>query len=351
MRISTILILLFAAFLFACEEGPVVEDSQRRLVSWNPPADFRPSYITQDEDSIYWGLFISKRYSAKYNLWAVKSSDRRNWVDPILIENAYAFSDIDFEVRNDSLHFVVYEINPGYFPDHGLGLGAYVDYKDDISLLYSIKELRKDRDLDKIYDNIEKELLTSDRLPDTDLDGKNDLMDYCPLSKPHPLERNHKVYESVLWNIIQSSGIDKIKVEKDTAWTKYFRTYVLKSPSPLYLAFPKEKETFELKGFPMPLVIVKTPLWFGSRPSYNSLSGGTIPHLNFRAINYNLLKNGAKVYVESYLTEEQIDNYEFHVEKEGGQWVVTASYLLEEKQEEEDTTTSEEANQASPESE
>ncbi|MBD3219141.1 MAG: hypothetical protein GF310_12775, partial [candidate division Zixibacteria bacterium] len=205
MRISTILILFFSFFILACEEGPVIEDSQRRLISWKPPADFKPSYITQDEDSIYWGLFISKRYSAKYNLWTVKSSDRQNWVDPILIENAYAFSDIDFEVRNDSLHFVVYEIDPGYFPDHGLGLGAYVDYKDDISLSYSIKELRKDRDLDKIYDNIEKELLTSDRLPDTDLDGKNDLMDYCPLSKPHPFDRNHRVYESVLWNIIQSS--------------------------------------------------------------------------------------------------------------------------------------------------
>ncbi len=342
MRISTILFLLLAAFLLSCGEGPVIEASQRTLVSWTPPADFRPSYITQDEDSIYWGLFISKRYSAKYNLWAVRSSDRQNWVDPIMIGNAYYFSDIDFEVRNDSLHFVFYEIDPGYFPDHGLGLGAFVDYKDDIPLSYSIKKLRTDRDLDKIYNNIENELLTSDRLPDTDLDGKRDLIDYCPLSGPRPLDRNHEVYEAVLWNIIRSSGLDTIRIEKDSAWTKYYSTYVLKEPSPLYLAFPREQRTFEFRGFPMPLIIVKTPLWFGSRPGYHSLSGGVIPHLTFRALNYSLLRNSATVYVESYLTEEHIDNYEFHVEKEGEIWIVTASYLLEVEEETEDTAALEE---------
>jgi hypothetical protein len=336
----TTLILSALVLSFSCGKQPIIEAPRKAIISWNPPADFRPSYITQDQDSVYWGLFISKMYSAKFNLWTVKSTDRQNWVSPVLIDNAYYFGSLDFSVMNDSLHLTYYEIDPGYFPDHGLGLGAFVDYKDEMKLAYDIRDLTRDRDHDGIPDNVERELLTSPRLPDTDLDGKIDYFDTNPLAKPREQSNNHEIYTAILHDIVKTSGLDTIPVARDTAWSKFYRIYVLSGPSPLYLAFSSEQKTFEMVVFPMTLISVKTPLWFGSRPEYRSVSGGIIPHINFKNIKYKFLGNTASAYVEFYINEEQITNYQFDLKKEKGEWRVKGSYLLEEEEgkEQKDTT-------------
>ncbi len=338
--ILTTLILILLVLSLSCGKQPIVEAPRKAIISWNPPADFRPSYITQDQDSVYWGLFISKMYSAKFNLWTVKSTDRQTWTTPILIDNAYYFESLDFSVKDDTLHLTYFQIDPGYFPDHSLGLGAFVDNKDEMKLAYSLRDLTRDRDLDGIPDNVEHELLTSPRLPDTDLDGKKDYFDTNPLAKPRELTSDHEIYTAVLHDIVKSSGLDKIPVARDTAWTKFYRIYVLSGPSPLYLAFSSEQKTFEMVGFPMTLISVKTPLWFGSRPEYRSLSGGIIPHINFKDIKYKFLGKTASAFVEFYINEEQITNYQFDLKKERGKWQVTGSYLLEQEEgkEKKDTT-------------
>lgn len=330
--ILTTLILIVLALSLSCGQSPIIEAPQKAIISWNPPADFKPSYVTRDQDSVYWGLFISKMYSAKFNLWTVRSTDGRNWLTPILIDNAYYFESLDFSVRNDTLHLTYYQIDPDYFPDHSLGLGAFVDNKDEMKLTYSIRDLMRDRDLDGIPDNVEHELLTSPRLPDTDLDGKKDFFDTNPISQPRRQSNNHEVYTAVLHDIVKTSGLDTIPIARDTAWTKFYRIYVLSGPSPLYLAFPHEQKTFEMVGFPMTLISVKTPLWFGSRPEYRSLSGGVIPHIDFKSTKYNFLGNKASAFVEFYINEEQITDYQFDLKKEKGKWQVIGSYLLEQEE-------------------
>lgn len=338
--ILTTLILIALALIFSCGQSQIIEAPQKPIISWNPPADFKPSYITQDQDSIYWGLFISKMYSAKFNLWTVKSADGKNWISPILIDNAYYFESLNFSVKNDTIHMTYYQVDPDYFPDHGLGLGAFVDNKDEMTLAYAIRDLTRDRDLDGIPDNVERELLTSPRLPDTDLDGKKDPFDTNPIAQPRPQSKNHEVYTAVLHDIVKSSGLDTIRVARDTAWTQFYRIYVLSGPSPLYLSFPHEQKTFELIGFPMILISVKTPLWFGSRPGYRSVSGGIIPHIEFQNAKYNFFGNKASAFVEFYINEEQITDYRFDLKKEQGKWTVIGSYLLEqdEDKEKDDTT-------------
>jgi hypothetical protein len=326
----SIAILILLVLSLSCSEEEVITDSRRSLIKWSPPEDFRPSYIVQDENGVYYGLFISKRYSGRYNLWGVSSRDGKRWLNPFMIDNAYYFGDLDFSVRNDSLFFIYYEIAPEYFGDHGLGLGDYVDYKDELELAYSLKALKHDWDHDNLPDNVEAELLISKRLPDTDLDGKPDGMDYNPLAIPQIKSGNYDLYEQVLWNIIRSAGLDTIPVKRDTAWSKFYGIYVLSEPAPIYVSFPREKQLFEMAGFPMPLISVKTPLWYGSRQRYNSSTGGTIPHINFKAVSHKLLKNKADVIVEVFRTEDNIENYRFVLEKTGDKWNVTSILLIEE---------------------
>ncbi len=338
--ILTTLILIVLVLTLSCGQKPIIEAPQKPIISWHSPADFRPSYITQDQDSIYWGLFISKMYSAKFNLWTVKSTDGKNWITPILIDNAYYFGSLDFSVTNDTLHLTYFQVDPDYFPDHGLGLGAFVDNKDELSLNYAIGDLTRDRDLDGIPDNVERELLTSPRLPDTDLDGKNDFFDTNPIAQPRPQSKNHEVYTAVLHGVIIASGLDTIPIARDTAWTEFYRMYVMSGPSPLYLSFPHEQKTFEMVGFPMTLISVKTPLWFGSRPGYRSVSGGIIPHIEFKNAKYNFFGNKASAFVEFYTNEEQITNYRFDLKKEKGKWIVFGTYLIEQEEDKETTDTS-----------
>lgn len=326
----TIVILFLTLFSLSCSEKEIITDSRRSMINWSPPEDFRPSYITQDENGVYYGLFVSKRYSGRHNLWGVSSRDGQRWSHPFMIDNAYYFADLDFSVRNDSLFFIYYEIAPEYFGDHGLGLGAYVDHKDDLELSYSLKALKHDWDRDNLPDNVEAELLTSKRLPDTDLDGKPDFLDYNPLTVPQIKSGNYDLYEQVLWNIIQTAGLDTVPVKRDTAWSKFYGLYVLNEPFPLYVAFPGEKELFEMAGFPMPVISVKTPLWYGSRQRYNGPTGGTIPHITFWRISHRFLQNKADVYVEVFRTQDNIENYRFQLEKQDDNWNVSSIFLIEE---------------------
>jgi len=327
--ILTIIIFTIPLYIGGCGTKTVVEDPRRPLIGFNPPADFRPSRITQDEDGVYWGLFVSRRLSAKDNLWAVKSRDRQKWIDPVLIMNAYFAADIDFEVRNDSLHFVFHEIDPGYFSDYGLGLGDFVDYKDECELSFAISTLVYDRDNDGIYDRVEEELLTISRLPDSDLDGKPDRLDLNPISKPTTQTRNHQIYKAILQNLIQTAGLDKITIQNDKDWSKYYGLYYLAEPYPLYLSFSSEQHVFELTGFPMPLIIVKNPLWFGSRTNYTSFSDGVIPHINFKQVNIKPLASRAQVIVETYFNSESNDNFDFTVDIDHGIWKVLSVSKIE----------------------
>jgi len=85
-----------------------------------------------------------------------------------------------------------------------------------------------------------------------------------------------------------------------------------------------------MAGFPMPLISVKTPLWFGSRPRYRGSTGGTIPHINFKGISHKFLQNKADVFVEVFRAEDNIENYRFVLEKEDDKWNVTSILLIEE---------------------
>ncbi len=334
---TTILILII--LVAGCGSKEVVEDPRRKVVDWDPPQDFRPSKITRDQDGIYHGLFVSRMYSAKFNLWMVSSRDSINWINPTFIMNAYSSDDINFIVRNDSVYLTYFTIDPSYFEDYGLGLAEFVDYKDELNLAFALKDLKRDRDRDGIYDNIEGQLLISYRLPDTDLDGKPDLYDFCPLSKPRPQTKNHRVYHAVLEDVIETSNLDQIKIQRDTAWTKYFRLYTLQHPTPLYLSFADEKTLFELQGFPMPLIMAKTPLWFGSRIEYRSFSDDIIPHLNFKKVAYNFLRAEARVYVDSYVSDDSQEEFEFHVKKDKGKWVVkTVRLILPPEEQTQDTS-------------
>jgi hypothetical protein len=337
-RALTTIILFLLVFQFSCGEKAIVTDPERPVLFWSPPEDFKPSYITEDNNGVFWGLFISKRYSAKYNLWVVKSKDSENWTDPLLVDNAYYFSDLNFNVRNDSLNFIFYEIAPEYFRDHGQGIGEFVDNKDDLELTFVLKDLRYDRDRDGIPDKIEKELLTSNRLLDTDLDGKSDRLDFNPLSMPQIQTVKHKLYKSVIQEILKTSKIDNTIIKKDSVWSRFFGIYVISEPNPLYLSFQNEKSTFELTGFDVPLIIVRTPLWFGSRPSYRGWSDGIIPHLNFTEVSIDILRKNARVRVQNYISHENSDEFNVFLKKKDDSWQVESIILIEEEILEEDTT-------------
>ena len=341
--ILTIIIFTIPLIIGGCGEEVIVETPRQPISDFSPPEDFRPSRITQDENGAYWGLFVSRRLSAKDNIWVVKSGDRKRWIDPVLVMNAYFASAIDFEVRNDSLHFVFYEIDPGYFLDYGLGLGDFVDYKDECEISFALSDLTYDRDNDGLYDNIEEEILTSNRLPDTDLDGKPDQFDTNPISKPAVRSRNHQIYEAVLENIIHTAGLDTITVRNDKDWSKYYGLYYLAEPYPLYLSFSSEQSLFELAGFPMPLIIVKNPLWYGSRIRYTSSADGVIPHINFRNITIKPFVNQAEVIVETYFKSDMDDEFEFLVDLQNGLWTVKGvtkiePIIIEEEQVSDSTT-------------
>jgi len=333
--VLTIVILTISLGIVGCDSEVVVEDSRRPLLTFTPPDDFRPSKITQDENDLYWGLFISHRLSGKDNLWVVRSRDRQTWTNPLLVMNAYFTSFIDFEVRGDSLHFVFYEIDPGYFNDYGLSVGDFVDYKDECELSFALYDLKYDRDNDGIYDNIEKEILTSNRLPDTDLDGKPDRLDFNPISKPAVLTRNHEIYAVILKEILKTAQLDNITISRDADWTKYYGIYYLTEPQPLYLVFSSEQDQFEFTGFPMPLVNVHTKLWYGSRISYRSNSDAVIPHIEFQNIDYINFSKSAKVLINTFMTNEKQNQYEFLVKSENDDWIVKSVTLIESEIEEE----------------
>jgi hypothetical protein len=315
--------------LVSCGEKIAVTDPPRNLLFWNPPTDFRPSFITQDENGRYYGLFVSRRYSGKHNLWLVSSRDRKTWREPLLIENAYYFRDLDFEVRNDSLHFVYYEIAPEYFPDHGLGLAEFVDYKDDLPLSYSISDMKKDHDRDSIPDNIEGEMLISSRLPDTDLDGKLDRHDMCPISKPIPQTEKHKIIAAILEKIVESSGLDTLQIKIDRAWSKFFGIITLTEPYPMYVALSEEWDVPEFVGFPMPLVITKSPLWFVEHQNYEGFYDGVIPHIDIKSIEKQFLRGFATAIVRIHIDPENSNDYEFIMIKENNLWKVDKTLLIQ----------------------
>lgn len=335
--ILTIIIFTIPLYICGCGEEVTIEAPRQSILDFNPPGDFRPSRITQDEKGAYWGLFVSRRLSARDNIWVVKSGDKKRWIDPVLVMNAYFANSIDFEVHSDSLYFVFYEIDPGYFLDYNLGLGDFVDYKDECEISFALSDLTYDRDNDGIYDNIEEEILTSNRLPDTDLDGKPDRLDTNPISKPAVRTRHHQIYEAVLENIIHTAGLDTITTHNDKEWSRYYGLYYLSESYPLYLSFSAEQELFELAGFPMPLIMVKTPLWYGSRTRYTSSSDGIIPHINFKRVTIKPFVNQAEVLVENYFNSENDDEFEFLVDLEDGLWTVRGVTKIEPVPEEEQT--------------
>jgi hypothetical protein len=341
-RLIYILLALFTAIIAGCGDDIIVEDPPRNLLFWDPPEDFRPSYIRQDESGTYWGLFVSRRYSGKHNLWIVNSNDREKWVNPLLVENAYYFEDLDFEVRNDSLFFIYYEIAPEYFPDHGLGLAEFVDYKDELELSYALNDLRADRDIDSIPDNVEAELLLSNRLPDTDLDGKLDRRDMCPHSKPIAQTTKHKIIESILKEILVSSGLDTLEIEIDQAWSRFFGLTTLKESYPFYVSLSEEWDIPEFVGFPMPLVITKSPLWFYDRQRYKGFYDGTIPHIDIKEIEKIFMRNYATALVRIHIDPQNTNDYEFVLSEKDGLWQVDKTLLIESEDTESEEDTAQE---------
>jgi uncharacterized membrane protein len=312
-------------------EKTVEVDPARPVMSWSPPADFVPSYITADDSGSLWGLFVSKRYSAKDNLWAVQSADSVNWKNPILIGNAYNFDSLEFDVRSDSLILVYHGISTLYAIDQGLDHEHFVKQAEIVRIAHALDDLTNDNDKDNLPDNIENELLTDKDQSDTDQDGKPDNQDFNPLARGMQPTDNHKMFSAVLWDIIASPNQDHRLTGRDSIWSKFYKIYTLTERTPLYASFSELDSVPEFIDFPVPIISETSPDKFRSVSGYNGWTGGVIPYYDFREVQYNFEKDkeSAEIFVDRYHTADKIEYLQYSLLKEDGIWNVSAVTQIE----------------------
>jgi hypothetical protein len=298
------LFTLFAIFLIlSCGDKTIDRDRPRDVLTWDFPEDFEPALITTDDSGNRWGLFVSRRYSEKDNLWAVRSVQGGEWESPILLMNAYFSSELKFEVKREALKLAFTEIDDDYFWDYDQNLQDTMPFPETVTLEFSLTDLTKDDDQDGLPDRVEEELLLSTRLPDSDLDGKRDDVDFCPLAKPLAHAERFDIYREAIMYLMRLDDPAKMQPVEDTAWSRYYGIYYVYQPTVVFLALPGERFMPELLNLPIMLIQARSPLYFTGKRLYGSSTGGVIPHLVFERPRTEIAGSHAEMDIE-YVTHK-----------------------------------------------
>jgi len=321
------LALSYSILNLSCTDHEIREDRPRSIQSWVYPNDFEPSFTTEDEAGVKWSLFVSQRLSGKDNLWLVHS-DGGEWVEPLILMNAYYFDSLEFTVRNDTIDMIFYDIADEYFYDYNVALDL-PDFPDTTQLSFPITDLRLDRDSDGVPDKLERELLLSNRLPDSDMDGKRDDMDFCPLGKPMIHDDRFDLYVTALENLFHLDDPDKLLPTRDTAWTRYYGMYYLDEPNTQFMALPGEKELPEFQGLPIILIQARSPLYFSSKPMYGTTSGSVIPHIVLNSPRIGFFGIDAEMLIEYASSRHLREKALLSFTKEDDEWSITDIEVIE----------------------
>jgi len=323
--LSTLTLYATAALIIltlACSDPVIDSDRPRQAISWDIPDGFEPSHITTDDPGARWGLFISRRYSAKDNLWTVRSVDGNEWHDPVMLMNAYLSTSLKFEIANDTFILTYYEIEDGYFYDYNVPFEDTLPFPDTVIVRLSLKNLLTDRDRDRIPDRIEQELLLSSRLPDSDIDGKTDDVDFSPLGLPLIHKENFEVYRAALIELMHLDDPVNLNPAEDTAWTRYYGIFYVHEQTVAFVALPGETTMPELLNLPIITILARSPLYFTSRRLYTSSTRGIIPHLTFYKPKIDVLGSGASMDIEYVAGKYRKESATVHMSKRADKWVI-----------------------------
>ena len=305
-----------------CSEATVDRDRPRSIISWNFPDQFEPSHISEDEAGNRWGLFVSKRYSGKDNIWAVKAEPGGEWQNPVLLMNAYLHSRLSFQVSSDSFFLEFDDIDDGYFYDYGVEPPDSSEETIVTRVSFSRRDVTRDSDRDGVPNSIENELLLSNRLTDSDSDGKSDAVDFCPLSIPMPQSERYEFYKIALRSLMNLDDFENIQPSKDTAWSRYYGIYYIHEPTVIYLALPGEVQMPELTGLPVIVVQVRNPMYFTSKQSYASNSGGVVPHLEFQRPNVDFLGKKSQMKIRYVIHRYRSELATVHFVRDDNGWQI-----------------------------
>ncbi len=321
--------LWIAAFLLqlplvlsSCGTKIIDSDRPREVLLWNFPDNFEPSFITTDENGTKWGLFVSKRYSEKDNLWAVKFVEGAGWQDPIILMNAYCFEDLRLEVKNGSFVLTFTGIDEDYFWDYRQIVRDTLALPATVTIELSKADLIKDSDMDGLPNRLEEELLLSSRLPDSDADGKADNVDYCPLAKPLEHSERFDMYRIAIEFLMRLDDPKKLLATQDTAWTRYYGIYYIFEPTVVFVALPGERFMPELKGLPLVAIQARSPHYFTNRQLYGSFTGGVIPHLVFERPRIDLVGSHAEMEMDYVADRYRHERATIHFVQQDGTWGV-----------------------------
>ncbi|MFH1892592.1 MAG: hypothetical protein ABIK83_07925 [Candidatus Zixiibacteriota bacterium] len=306
----------------ACSDPMIDSDRPRQAISWDIPDGFEPSHITVNNAGARWGLFISRRYSGKDNLWAVRSVDGGEWRDPVLLMKAYLSTSVKFEIEADTIILTYSEIENGYFYDYNIPFEDTLPFPDSVTVKLSLAHLRADRDRDRIPDNIEQELLLSSHLPDSDLDGKTDDIDFSPLGTPLRHKENYEVYRAALIELMHLNDPENLNSSQDTAWTRYYGIYYTHEQTVAFVALPGETVMPELLNLPIITILARSPLYFTGRRLYTSSTRGIIPHLVFYKPKIDVLGSGASMDIEYVAGKYKRESATVHLSKTADKWVI-----------------------------
>lgn len=322
------ILLALSLFALSCSDADIREDRARPLLNWVYPNDFEPSYVTEDESGVKWGLFASQRFSGKDNIWAVRD-EGAGWVEPMLLMNAYYYQRLEFSVENDTLELVFYDMADEYFYDYGEDIDV-PEFPDTTRLVFALADLRYDEDSDNLPDRLEQELLLSTSLPDSDMDGKADNVDFCPLGHPIQAADRFEIYVTALENFLDLDDPDKLLPSKDTAWTRHYGMYYLNEPNTQYLALPGENKIPEFVGLPIVVIQARSPLYFTAKPLYQTASGRVIPHLVFNRPRIGFFGSDAEMLVEYAASRHLREKAMLSFAEVDGEWSITDIEVLEE---------------------
>ncbi len=323
----SVLFLALSLLVLSCTDARIREDRTRPLLNWVYPNDFEPSYITEDESGVRWGIFASQRFSGKDNIWAVHD-EGAGWVEPLLLMNAYYYERLEFSVEKDTLELVFHDMADEYFYDYDEDIDV-PEFPDTTKLAFALEDLRYDEDSDNLPDRLERELLLSTRLPDSDMDGKADNMDFCPLGHPMQAADRFEIYVTALENFLDLDDPGRLLPSQDTAWTRYYGMYYLDEPNTQYVALPGENELPEFVGLPIVLVQARSPLYFAAKPLYQTNSGRVIPHLVLYRPSIGFFGKDAEMLVEYAASRHLREKAILSFAQADGEWSITDIEVLE----------------------
>jgi len=236
--------------------------------------------------------------------------------------NAYLTSGMEFEVVRDTFVLTFYGIEDGYFYDYNIPFEDTVPFPDTVVVKLSRTELMKDYDGDHVPDNVEHEMLTSTRLPDSDLDGKDDNVDYSPLGIPVEHREAFEIYRATLIDLLHLDDPKNLNPERDTAWTRYYGIYYLHELTVAYVALPGENTLPELLDLPIVTIFARSPLYFTNKRLYISSTNGVMPHLVFYQPSIDIFGNSATMEIEYAAAKYRKESATVHLAKQADEWII-----------------------------